>query len=70
MKVICDSCHQPFHGLTHCNEAASLEIKRLLAQASDLHERLRQVEQALYDLDYNAYCYITGVIKRKSETKP
>lgn len=65
--VICTTCHQPFHGLTDCDEAASPRIKALLVEAQELHKKLEGVEQELYDLDYNYYCYITGVIKRRSE---
>lgn len=39
----------------------------LLKQAQFLREQLQQVEQQLYDLDHQNYCYITGVIRRKSE---
>lgn len=62
--ILCSNCHQPFHGLTNCVEAAPPKIKALLAQASDLRQQLMTVEQELFDLDWEHYCYITGVIKR------
>lgn len=65
--AICTACHQPFHGLTSCDGAASPKIKALLVKAKELHEQLQATEQELYDLDYNFYSYTTGVIKRRSE---
>jgi len=67
--ILCHRCQQPFHGQTACRDAASPRIQELLAQATELREKLGAVEQELYDLNYEHYCYITGVIKRQSEER-
>ena len=67
-KLLCNNCRQPYHGQTNCDDAAGTRVKALIKEAHELRTALTAVEQQLYDLNYEHFCYITGVIKRKSET--